>query len=194
MLYPRSQPATKTFLIRIHQNLRAAVYCSAVAAGDAAVWDFGWSQLQEAAAADEARILMAALACTSHKPLLQRCVGRLGKHLQMLQACSCLCSSVVLTQLLKPCSRTGGSDFILYVLYVGEFKGAGVKGTYGDLQLSPLMAGLLPFCRYLSYTLNSTLIRKQDASFVMTAVASNRLGHVVAWDFVREHWDYMFTE
>lgn len=49
-------------------------------------------------------------------------------------------------------------------------------------------------CRYLSYTLNSTLIRKQDASLVITAVASTRLGHELAWDFVREHWDHMFTE
>lgn len=54
-----------------------------------------------------------------------------------------------------------------------------------------------PFCcsgRYLSYTFNSTLIRKQDATLVITAVASSRLGHALAWDFVREHWDYMFTE
>lgn len=29
---------------------------------------------------------------------------------------------------------------------------------------------------------------------VITAVASNRLGHSLAWDFVRENWDYMFTE
>lgn len=48
--------------------------------------------------------------------------------------------------------------------------------------------------RYLSYTLNSTLIRKQDASFVITGVATTRLGHSLAWDFVREHWEYMFTE
>uniref|UniRef100_A0A671V019 Aminopeptidase n=1 Tax=Sparus aurata TaxID=8175 RepID=A0A671V019_SPAAU len=48
--------------------------------------------------------------------------------------------------------------------------------------------------RYLSYTLNSTLIRKQDASTVITAVASNRVGQSLAWDFVREHWEYMFTQ
>eukprot|EP00066_Takifugu_rubripes_P011327 XP_003979915.2 PREDICTED: aminopeptidase N-like [Takifugu rubripes] len=104
---------------RIQQNLRSAVYCGAMATGDAAVWDFGWSQLQEATVASEARTLMWALACSAQEPLLQR---------------------------------------------------------------------------YLSYTLNSTLIRKQDASFVITAVASNRVGHDLAWDFVREHWEYMFTE
>lgn len=50
------------------------------------------------------------------------------------------------------------------------------------------------FHRYLSYTLNSTIIRKQDATSVITAVASNRAGQKLAWDFVREHWEYMFTE
>lgn len=50
------------------------------------------------------------------------------------------------------------------------------------------------YCRYLSFTLNSTLIRKQDATVVITAVASNRQGHRLAWDFVRDHWEYMFTE
>lgn len=73
---------SQTFLIRIQQNLRLAVYCAAMATGDAAVWDFGWSQLQEATVANEARILMSALACTIHQPLLQRCVEGLRKHLE----------------------------------------------------------------------------------------------------------------
>lgn len=51
-----------------------AVYCAAVAAGDAAEWDFGWSRLQEATVANEANALMAALACTGHAHLLQRWV------------------------------------------------------------------------------------------------------------------------
>lgn len=50
------------------------------------------------------------------------------------------------------------------------------------------------FHRYLSYTLNSTIIRKQDATSVITSVASNRAGQKLAWDFVRNHWEYMFTE
>uniref|UniRef100_H3CNZ6 Aminopeptidase n=1 Tax=Tetraodon nigroviridis TaxID=99883 RepID=H3CNZ6_TETNG len=104
---------------RIHQNLRLAVYCAAIAAGDAAEWEFAWSQLQEATVANEASALMSALACTGQAHLLQR---------------------------------------------------------------------------YLSSTLNASLIRKQDASLVIAAVASNRLGHGLAWDFVREHWEYMFTE
>lgn len=63
-----------TFVFRIHQNLRLAVYCGAIAAGGAAEWDFAWSQLQGATVANEASILMSALACTVHTPLLQRCV------------------------------------------------------------------------------------------------------------------------
>ncbi|KAM9376138.1 aminopeptidase Ey-like [Pholidichthys leucotaenia] len=103
----------------IHANLRSVVYCSAVAAGGEAEWEFGWSQFKSAPIASEASKLMSALACTNN------------------------------TQLLK---------------------------------------------RYLSYTLNSTMIRKQDATSVITAIASNRAGQILAWDFVREHWEYMFTQ
>ncbi|XP_070763200.1 aminopeptidase Ey [Enoplosus armatus] len=103
----------------IEPNLRSAVYCSAIAAGDEAEWDFGWSQFKNATVASEASKLMSALACTSETQLLER---------------------------------------------------------------------------YLSYTLNSTMIRKQDATFVITSVASNRVGHSLAWDFVREQWKYMFTQ
>lgn len=38
------------------------------------------------------------------------------------------------------------------------------------------------------------MIRKQDASSVITAVAANLVGQSLAWDFVREQWEYMFTE
>lgn len=38
------------------------------------------------------------------------------------------------------------------------------------------------------------MIRKQDATSVITAVASNRDGQNLAWNFVQEHWEYMFTE
>ncbi|KAG8012294.1 Aminopeptidase N [Nibea albiflora] len=104
---------------QIHPNLRSAVYCSAIAAGDEAEWNFGWSQFKNATLASEANKLMSALACTNNTFLLER---------------------------------------------------------------------------YLSYTLNSTLIRKQDATSVITYVASNRVGQDLAWDFVREQWDYMFTQ
>ncbi|KAM9854718.1 aminopeptidase Ey-like [Aulostomus maculatus] len=103
----------------IHPNLRSAVYCSAIAAGDEAEWEFGWSQFMKASTASEASKLMSALACPSN------------------------------TQLLR---------------------------------------------RYLSYTLNPAMIRKQDATSVITSVASNRAGQSLAWDFVREQWEYMFTQ
>ncbi|XP_015239287.1 PREDICTED: aminopeptidase N-like [Cyprinodon variegatus] len=103
----------------IHPNLRSAVYCSAVADGTEAEWNFAWSQFRAATVASEASKLMSALACSTDTQLLDR---------------------------------------------------------------------------YLSYTLNTTLIRKQDATSVITAVANNRVGHSLAWDFVREHWVYMFTE
>ncbi|XP_076590003.1 aminopeptidase N-like [Chaetodon auriga] len=103
----------------IHPNLRSAVYCSAIAAGDEMEWEFGWSQFKSATVASEASRLMSALACTNNTQLLQR---------------------------------------------------------------------------YLSYTLNSTLIRKQDATTVITSVASNTVGQDLAWDFVREKWEYMFTQ
>lgn len=103
----------------IPSNLRSAVYCSAVAAGGEAEWEFGWSQFKAASVASEANKLMSALACTNNTELLSR---------------------------------------------------------------------------YLSYTLNSNLIRKQDATSVITAVAANRVGQDLAWDFVRDQWDFMFTQ
>ncbi|XP_077425086.1 aminopeptidase N-like isoform X1 [Vanacampus margaritifer] len=48
--------------------------------------------------------------------------------------------------------------------------------------------------RYLSYTLKPAMIRRQDAATVIGAVASNRLGQELAWNFVRVQWEYMFTQ
>ncbi|KAM4733614.1 aminopeptidase N-like [Anableps anableps] len=103
----------------IHPNLRSATYCSAVAAGGEAEWNFTWSQFKMATVASEASKLMSALACSTSMQLLDR---------------------------------------------------------------------------YLKYTLNPTMIRKQDATSIITAVASNRAGQSLAWDFVRDNWEYMFTE
>ncbi|XP_074533475.1 aminopeptidase N-like [Halichoeres trimaculatus] len=103
----------------IAPNLRSVVYCSAIAAGDEAEWDFAWTQYKKATLASEASKLMSALACSNNIQLLQR---------------------------------------------------------------------------YLTYTLNPAMIRKQDATSVISSVASNRMGQDLAWDFVREQWEYMFTE
>lgn len=76
-----------------------------------------------------------------------------------------------------------------------QFKNAAVASEASKL-MSALACTTKPelLQRYLSYTLNSTMIRKQDASSVITAVASNRAGQSLAWDFVREQWEYMFTD
>ncbi|CAL8262791.1 unnamed protein product [Merluccius merluccius] len=103
----------------IHANLRSVVYCSAVAAGGAKEWEFGWSQFKNATLASEASKLMSALTCTRDKKLLEK---------------------------------------------------------------------------FLSYTLQPTMIRKQDATAVITSIASNREGQGLAWDFVRDNWNYMFTQ
>ncbi|XP_049578753.1 aminopeptidase N-like [Syngnathus scovelli] len=103
----------------IQPHLRDAVYCSAIASGDEAEWEFGWAQFKNASVASEANKLMSALACSSNTQLLER---------------------------------------------------------------------------YLSYTLMPDMIRKQDAATVIGAVASNRLGQELAWNFVRLQWDFMFNE
>ncbi|XP_072291149.1 aminopeptidase N-like [Eucyclogobius newberryi] len=76
-----------------------------------------------------------------------------------------------------------------------QFKSAAVASEASKL-MTALACATKPelLQRYLSYTLNATMIRKQDASSVITAVASNRQGQRLAWDFVREQWEYMYTE
>ncbi|XP_061825773.2 aminopeptidase N-like [Nerophis lumbriciformis] len=48
--------------------------------------------------------------------------------------------------------------------------------------------------RYLEYTLNPSKIRKQDATSTMVYIANNVIGQSLAWDFVRAHWSYIFTQ
>ncbi|XP_030623158.1 aminopeptidase N-like [Chanos chanos] len=56
----------------IHANLRTTVYCSAIAAGGAEEWDFGWQMFKNAAIASEADKLRSALACATKPWLLNR--------------------------------------------------------------------------------------------------------------------------
>ncbi|XP_062318651.1 aminopeptidase N-like [Osmerus eperlanus] len=56
----------------IHPNLRSTVYCSSIAAGGAAEWEFGWKMFDNASIAIEADKLRAALACTQKPWLLNR--------------------------------------------------------------------------------------------------------------------------
>lgn len=48
--------------------------------------------------------------------------------------------------------------------------------------------------RYLEYTLDPELIRKQDATSTIVYIAGNVIGQSLAWDFVRARWSYIFNE
>ncbi|XP_054632557.1 alanyl (membrane) aminopeptidase b, tandem duplicate 1 [Dunckerocampus dactyliophorus] len=48
--------------------------------------------------------------------------------------------------------------------------------------------------RYLEYTLDPSKIRKQDATSTIVYIANNVIGQSLAWDFVRAHWSYIFTQ
>ncbi|XP_036026619.1 aminopeptidase N [Onychomys torridus] len=48
--------------------------------------------------------------------------------------------------------------------------------------------------RYLSYTLNSEYIRRQDATSTITSIASNVVGQPLVWDFVRSNWKKLFED
>ncbi|KAK7121715.1 hypothetical protein R3I93_022713 [Phoxinus phoxinus] len=48
--------------------------------------------------------------------------------------------------------------------------------------------------RYLTYTLDASKIRKQDATSTIISIASNVAGQPLAWDFVRANWEYIFNQ
>lgn len=48
--------------------------------------------------------------------------------------------------------------------------------------------------RYLSYTLNPDLIRKQDATSTINSISSNVIGQSLAWDFVQSNWKKLFQD
>uniref|UniRef100_A0A8C9B3T8 Aminopeptidase n=1 Tax=Phocoena sinus TaxID=42100 RepID=A0A8C9B3T8_PHOSS len=48
--------------------------------------------------------------------------------------------------------------------------------------------------RYLSYTLNPDLIRKQDATSTINSIASNVVGQSLAWEFVQSNWKKIFQD
>ncbi|ROL43252.1 Aminopeptidase N [Anabarilius grahami] len=57
---------------QIHPNLRRAIYCSAIAAGDEDDWEFVWNEYQRATTAAEKDKLRYALSCTKEIWLLNR--------------------------------------------------------------------------------------------------------------------------
>ncbi|NXD18369.1 AMPN Aminopeptidase, partial [Nothocercus nigrocapillus] len=56
----------------IPPNLRSAIYCSAVATGNEATWDFVWQRFREATVVSEADKLRSALACSTEPWILNR--------------------------------------------------------------------------------------------------------------------------
>ncbi|NWZ36876.1 AMPN Aminopeptidase, partial [Brachypodius atriceps] len=48
--------------------------------------------------------------------------------------------------------------------------------------------------RYLEYTLDSTKIRRQDATSTINSIASNVVGQPLVWDFIRGNWRRLFTQ
>lgn len=56
----------------IHPNLKSTVYCSAIAFGGVAEWDFAWRMFKNATLASEASRLRAAMACTKAPWILNR--------------------------------------------------------------------------------------------------------------------------
>lgn len=48
--------------------------------------------------------------------------------------------------------------------------------------------------RYLNYTLNPELIRKQDATSTISSIAGNVIGKTLAWDFVQINWKKLFND
>uniref|UniRef100_A0A3Q1HIW6 Aminopeptidase n=1 Tax=Anabas testudineus TaxID=64144 RepID=A0A3Q1HIW6_ANATE len=47
--------------------------------------------------------------------------------------------------------------------------------------------------RYLEYSLDPKMIRKQDATATIVYIASNPIGQPLAWNFIRAKWDYIFN-
>ncbi|KAM6202406.1 aminopeptidase N [Rhynchocyon petersi] len=48
--------------------------------------------------------------------------------------------------------------------------------------------------RYLSYTLNPNLIRRQDATSTISSICSNVIGQPLVWDFIRSNWKKLFQD
>ncbi|XP_069322719.1 aminopeptidase N isoform X2 [Eulemur rufifrons] len=48
--------------------------------------------------------------------------------------------------------------------------------------------------RYLSYTLNSSLIRKQDATSTIISIVNNVIGQPLVWEFIQANWKTLFED
>ncbi|KAK2913418.1 hypothetical protein Q8A67_001817 [Cirrhinus molitorella] len=98
----------------IPPNLKATVYCNAIAAGGVEEWDFGWQMFKNTTIATEADKLIYGLSCSKEPWLLNR---------------------------------------------------------------------------YLEYTIDPNMIRKQDVTYAIVYIAGNVIGQPLVWDFVRGNWE-----
>ncbi|XP_063046293.1 aminopeptidase N-like [Engraulis encrasicolus] len=48
--------------------------------------------------------------------------------------------------------------------------------------------------RYLQYSLDPDMVRKQDATFSIVYIAGNVIGQPLAWDFIRANWEYIYND
>lgn len=69
-----------------------------------------------------------------------------------------------------------------------------ITDSYWPVHKYTLPAALLIPFRYLEYTLDPEMIRKQDATSTIVYIANNVVGQPLAWDFVRARWLYIFTQ
>ncbi|KAI4898027.1 hypothetical protein NFI96_017466 [Prochilodus magdalenae] len=68
--------------------------------------------------------------------------------------------------------------------------------TEADKLRAALACTTIPWLlnRYLEYTVNPDLIRKQDGTSTIIYIANNVVGQPLAWDFIRANWQYIFTQ
>ncbi|XP_069384059.1 aminopeptidase N-like isoform X2 [Paralichthys olivaceus] len=76
-----------------------------------------------------------------------------------------------------------------------EFKNATIASEAEKLR-SALSCTKQPWLlnRYLEYTLDPDMIRKQDATSTIVYIANNVVGQSLAWDFVRDQWSSIFSQ
>ncbi|KAK2838304.1 hypothetical protein Q7C36_013118 [Tachysurus vachellii] len=75
------------------------------------------------------------------------------------------------------------------------FKNASIA-TEADKLRAAMACSSTPWIlnRYLTYTLDTSKIRKQDATSTIIYVANNVVGQPLAWDFIRANWEYIYRE
>nr|XP_025963802.1 aminopeptidase N [Dromaius novaehollandiae] len=74
-----------------------------------------------------------------------------------------------------------------------RFRAASVVSEADKLR-SALTCSTTPWIlnRYLYYTIDSTKIRRQDATSTFVSIARNVVGQPLAWDFLRSNWETLY--